>query len=132
MGKLPQPGQDGVVPPRIGVPDPEGLDQLDRLGERFGCHAVPDRLFGRPVVTMPGVGAAVEYRGQARLAPLELDPEQLRKYRVKAVTSRLRRRAGRGTGCSETPPRASLPIPRVPTRHRTEGPTVVRASKSGS
>ena len=132
VGELPQPGQDGVVPPRVGVPDPEGFDQLDCFGVSLGRHGVLDRLVGRPVITMPGVGAAVQRRGQARLAPLELHPEQLRKDGGESGTTRPRRRAGRGTSCSVTARRASPPSPPAPSRHRTEGRSVVRESRYGA
>ena len=61
------------------------MDQLGGLGVRPGCYRVPDRLVGRPVITMPGVRAAVQRRGQPRLAPLELHPEQLGEQVVEAV-----------------------------------------------
>ena len=44
-----------------------------------------DGLAGHPVIAMPGVGAAVQGRGQARLAPVELDPQQEREEGVEAV-----------------------------------------------
>ena len=85
VGEPPQPGQHGVVPARVGVADPGALDQLGGLGVSPGCYRVLDRLVGRPVITMPAVRAAVQRRGQARLAPLELHPEQLREQVVEAV-----------------------------------------------
>ena len=51
----------------------------------LGRYCVLDGLVGRAVITMPGVGAAVQRRGQARLAPLEFHPQQLGEDRVKAV-----------------------------------------------
>ena len=84
-----QPGQDGVIPARVGVADPAALDQLGGLGVGPGCYGVLDRLAGRAVVTMPGVRAAVQHRGQARLAPLELHPQQLREQVVEAVPAAL-------------------------------------------
>ena len=84
-GEPPQPGQHGVIPARVGVADPGALYQLGGLGVRPGRYRVPDRLVGRPVITMPGVRAAVQRRGQARLPPLELHPEQPGEQVVEAV-----------------------------------------------
>ena len=81
----PEPGKDRGVPAFVRVVDPDGGDQLGRLGERAGFERMVDRLVGRPVIAMPLVGPAVELRRTARLAVLELDLQQLREEVMEAV-----------------------------------------------
>ena len=47
---------------------------------------------------MPGVRAAVQRRGGARLAPLDLDPEQLREQVVEAVPPARAAKSGHESG----------------------------------
>ena len=71
----PEPGLHGLAlargPGRERVPADEAREPI----EVPGCMRVGDRRLGLPVLLAPDRGAAAEIRADARLAPLQLGPE---------------------------------------------------------
>ena len=85
----PEPAQHGAVPAVVPVLAPGCFDQSGRRGVLTGFDRMIDRLFGGPVIAMPGVRATVQGRDDTGRTPSELPEQQLGEERVKTVPAAL-------------------------------------------